>query len=376
MRAVRIALGGLAVTLLVAVMAWPFVSGRWRGGLDELTATSPTGGTGVGADPSTTTTSPPPAITVAAAGRYGGEVLGALAMPFLERTGEAAEVRRLPSELDVWKLATESNRIGADVIEVGFRTDALSGEAFEAFLPLDDTLVPSLQAIPPEFRLAEDRGVIVGFSGLLGLVVSDTVAPPRGWADLSSLDPESLVVPSPRSVMAPVLVMAIADGDVAAGLDVYASWIDAGARTASTTDDYVEQLRNGAEVAVWTSSGLWRAEGRVQGVEFRAPDEGAVALPAFLGVLATSERLDLAAAWVELRLSPDIQTRMASIAEQGRFGQEDFPALSPVVSGLDELAPTSTAYFRLDTFPGRIVNIDWSAYAEARAQIDARLGDG
>ena len=61
----------------------------------------------------------------------------------------------------MWNLAAVENLLGVDVIEVGFRTDAMSGEASQSFLPIEPDVVPSLDRIPDRFRLPDDRGVVV-----------------------------------------------------------------------------------------------------------------------------------------------------------------------------------------------------------------------
>ena len=129
MRVAKAFVAALGTALLALVLVWPFATGRWRGPLGDALATGDQtqveGATDHDAG-STTTALPPPSITVAAAGRYGTEVLQGLEFAFFDLTGEAVDVVGLTSEFDVWKLAADTNRIDADVIEVGFRTDALS----------------------------------------------------------------------------------------------------------------------------------------------------------------------------------------------------------------------------------------------------------
>jgi ABC-type Fe3+ transport system substrate-binding protein len=374
-RWVRLAVGVLGTAAAVLVMVWPFATGRWKGPLDDLGSNGRSTATSPAAQPEVSVTTIPEAtITVAAGGRFGGEVLQSLEFAFFEETGESADVVSLSTDFEVWKQATQTNRVDADVIEVGFRSDAFSGEAAAFFLPLDEELVPGMAGIPPRFRLPDDRGLVVGFSGLLGFVVNEleAVSPPRSWSDVATLDPARLVVPAPSSVTAPILVLALGNGDVGRGLEVYASWIEAGAQTASGVEDYVAALRGGAEVAVWTSSGLWRAEGRMQGLVFAAPEEGAVALPAFSGILASSENPEVAARWLEYRLSSAVQSQVMSLNEHGRFGQDDIAPLSPVVGGVD-VGTSNSALFGLDTFPGSVIAVDWLSYTPAREALRERF---
>lgn len=360
------------------VLIWPFASGRWKGPLgrqgdveaapefDHPTAAS-----------TTAVTLPPPTITIAAGGRFGSEVLESLEFAFWEESGEPVDVVPLSSDFEVWKQATQSNRVDADVIEVAFRTDAFTGEAAEAFLPLTEELVPALAGIPSEFRLPEDRGVVVGLSGLVGFVVDSrsATAAPGSWSEVAGVAPDRLVLPAPSSVMAPIVVLAAGNGDIDAGVELYASWLDGGALTASNTEEYVAALRDGAEAAVWTSGGFWRAEGRMEGLEFVAPVEGAVALPAFSGVLASSDHPEVAARWIDYRLSDSVQRQAASTYEHGRFGQSDLAPLSPILPGLDE-GGLSRAHFDLGSFPGSIVGVDWSRYPDARRALDERFPPG
>jgi ABC-type Fe3+ transport system substrate-binding protein len=320
---------------------------------------------------------PEPAIVVAASGGTVDRGLAPLEEVFLAESGWFADVRRLGSELDVWNLAAKENSLGVDVIEVGFRTDAMSGEAGEVFLPIDPRIVPSLDRIPDRFRIPEDRGVVVGFSGLLGLAVSEQVSsPPRSWNDLAPFAARgALGIPSPGSLTASLFVLALGEQDPSVGLERYAALIDAGAVTLGPSDEFIAAFNEGLEVGVWTTSGMWRSEGRLPGVRFIVPDEGAVGLPAFAGVLASAQNPELAMEWIEFRLSEPVQQAMSSIAEQGRFGSEDVPAISPVVPGIEGLGDGGLAYFTLDDLDGDVIGLDWSRFSETRAAIDSFFED-
>ncbi len=80
--------------------------------------------------------------------------------------------------------------------------------------------------------------------------------------------------------------------------------------------------------------------------------------------------------WIEFRLSASAQSALARIAEQGRFGAADVPAVSPVITGIEGLPEDDGSYFTLDEFEGALADIDWSAYGDARAAIDAAVGEG
>ncbi len=375
MRAVRFALGGFVLVLIAFLLVWPFASGRWRSELDNPSRNQAVSEPEVDdREPHIDTTLPPPSISVATSGRFGSEVLQRLEREYFSDTGESVDVVPLSSDLDVWRLVTDANPSAIDVVEVGFRTDALSASPVDAVIPLDVSAMPNLATLPAEFRLPDDWAAVVGFTGFLGLVVDESASSTvRSWFELESFDPATLVVPAPDALLAPIVVLAVGQGDIEAGVEIYATWIDAGALTASRTDDYIDALAQGAELAIWTSSSLWRVQGRLDGFVFTAPAEGAVALPAITAVPATADDPEAAMAWIDFRLGPTAQVAAASGAEQGTFGREDLAVLSPVLSGLDDLPSSSTAFYRLDAFPGNVVTVDWRSYGEARSALDRQF---
>jgi spermidine/putrescine-binding protein len=253
----------------------------------------------------------PAVVTVVGSGLRVEQILRGTEFGFFSETGLGVNVLDLASPGLVWEL-TNDNRNRADVIEVGFRLDALSGSGDDSLLPIDPAQIPSLAPVDEDFLL-EARGIVPFIDGAVGLVSSGAGADELSdWADLQTAVDRgaTVVVPAPPSDLAVVFVWALGDGDPERGVERYAELIDGGALAVRTTSDFIEVAGSGPVVGAWSSSGVVRAQRTVSDIEFLVPSSGAVALPGFAGILAETEQPEAAHRWLNFRLETILQTAM------------------------------------------------------------------
>lgn len=313
----------------------------------------------------------PPSVTVVGSGQRVDQILQGSEFNFFSEIGVGVDVLPLPTPGLVWEL-TEDNRNRADVIEVGFRLDALSGTADDSLLPIDPAQIPSLGQVDEDFVL-DAHGIVPFIDGAVGLVsagaggevVSD-------WADLLTAVERgaTVVVPAPPSDLAVVFVWALGDGDPERGLERYAELVEGGARPVRATGDFVEVVSSGPAVGAWSSTGVIRAQRTVSDLEFLVPLSGAVALPGFAGILAETEQPEAAHRWLEFRLGTILQTAMTFGEVMRQFDQE--PSAPPVpVIDLSRDARPATGF---DPHAGdAYVVLDWAAVGASAADVTAAL---
>lgn len=327
-------------------------------------ATASTEGPGTedtGPDP----TADQPVLTVVGSGQAVSQILEGNEFNFFSETGFGVNVLALPSQSVVWDLVDE-NRNNADVIELGFRLEALSGAADDDLLPIDTSLIPNLSGVSDSFLL-DANGVVPYIDSALGLFASETVSAVTTWEGLrDAVDAGvSVVVPAPPTDLSVVFVWTLGDGDSQLGLDRYAALIAGGARALRTTGELVDAAAEGPIVGAWSSSGVKRAA-RTSDIEFVVPESGAVALPGFAGILADTEQPASAHEWLDFRLGPILQTSMTFTELMRQFDQD--PPIPPIpVIDVDDDARPLTGF---DPHAGdAFVVFDWPAVAAAAEEI-------
>lgn len=352
----------LGLVAMAAVWAIVVLAGRppEQAPTAPVSAPSPTG-------PSTTVPVEPPTIRVAASGQYAEDVLasiGALAYVTTENVG--LEIIVLGSEAEVWSLL-EDNTVDADVIEIGFRIEALSGLGDQHLLPADQ-----IDAGPLEFLRVDANGVVPAIDGALGLFeVEGAGVEIDSWSDLLAISTEggSIVIPGPPLAFAVVFVWALGDGDVDLGVERYRALVDSGAIVAKTTSEVGSAIDSGAVAGAWTSSGVISIDRGFAEVDFIVPSSGAVALPAFTGVLAGTDHADEALRWVELRFSEELQANM-TFDTLIRAPNTVLPV--PWAPAID-VGHDPTLLVGFDPLADPLWTPDWAAVAETREDVVARL---
>lgn len=311
-----------------------------------------------------------PVLTVAGSGQAVSQILGGSEFHFFSETGFGSDVLTLPSQAVVWDLVDE-NRNNVDVIEVGFRLEALSGGADDRLLPIDTSLIPNLASVSDAFVL-DANGVVPYIDGALGLLASEAgVSEVTAWEGLQAAVDSgvTVVVPAPPTDLSVVFVWALGDGDPQLGLDRYGALIASGARALRTTGDLVDAAGEGPIVGAWSSSGVSRA-GRSSDIEFVVPESGAVALPGFAGILADTDQPESAHGWLNFRLGPILQTSM-TFTELLRQANQDIQVPPIPVIDVDNDARPLTGF---DPHAGdAFVVLDWSALAASKQEIVTEL---
>lgn len=320
--------------------------------------------------PDNPATEPAPPLRVFGAGPIVDQVLAGIEFGFYQQTERGVDVTALPSLAVVWAL-TEENRNRADVIEVGFRLDAVTGVADQEFAPLDSSAISALSAVPSDFIL-DVNGLAPFIDAGLGLARTADAPAVDDWDDVAAAlaDGATVVLPSPTSDLAVVFAWVLGDGDPELGVERYASLIEAGARPVRSTSELTELAGEGGLVAVWSSAGVTRVA-RTTDLEFVVPQSGAVILPGFTAVLAESELGDVAHDWFDMRLDTHLQTSMTFSQISGRLG--DAPPVPPipiVPTGQDTRSVTGFDPHSGDAY----VTIDWRQLGESLEMMRAALG--
>lgn len=315
----------------------------------------------------------PDPVVVVGSGEYVNRVLSGTEFTFFTATGLGVSVVTLGSGALVWQLG-EENPHGFDVIEVGFRLDALAGAGDDRFVPVDLAVVENLTFVPDEFQV-DANGIVPGLDGALGLFTSGFDGQPApemgGWDDLlgAAESGATVVIPGPPLHVAVVFTWAVGDGDPVAGLERYQRLVDAGAVPLSSTTALREQADEGPLVGAWTSAGVKRLPHPYEAL-FIVPDSGAVALPAFSAVLADSDVPEDGQRWLNHRLSSTVQRSMTFDQVLVGLNEEVPIPLVPVVP-LGEDARPFTAF---DPHTGDdYVVFDWKAVWESVEAINDAL---
>ena len=355
------------IALSVAMLRVPPVDDETKAAVETTLASSPESQSESESAPEQA----PPVLTVVGSGLWVEQILSGTEFGFFSETGFGLNVLDLASSGVVWEL-TRENRNRADIIEVGFRLDALSGSGDDSLLQIDSGQIPSLALVDEEFRL-EAHGIVPFIDGAVGLVSSgvgdDEVS---DWADLqTALDSgTTVVVPAPPSDLAVVFVWVLGDGDPEVGLDRYADLIAGGAVAVRTTSDFVEVAGSGPVVGAWSSSGVVRAQRTVVDMEFVVPTSGAVALPGFAGILADTEHPEAAHRWLEIRLDTHLQTAMTFGDVRHQFGEAPPVPPLPVI----DVQRDARVFTGFDPHAGDAFRVlDWAAVGESAAEVTAAL---
>lgn len=293
----------LGIWLVVVVLARP-PAGELEPGVVSAPGTTSVAGGGGGSQ------SPPAgggevrSVQVAGAGPYVEDVLQGHSLDFYRETGYGIQFELFGSMAEVWRLHDDAGT-EVDVVEVGFRLEALAGLADEHFLPIDESAVPALDRVPDWLGI-DANGIVPGIEGALGLIhVPGQGDPPGSWVELVAMaeDGRAVVIPGPPLSLAVVFVHAMGEGSVDVGLELYANLVAAGAIPARTTAEFQQALADGAVAGAWSSNGAVASDRSITfDADFLVPDTGAVVLPTFAGILETAAAPDAAMAWLEFRL--------------------------------------------------------------------------
>ena len=356
-----------AIAFSVAMFRVPSDDGGTEGAVETTLASSAEPASVEGSEPE----QEPVVLTVVGTGLRVEQILQGMEFGFVSETGVGVNVLDLASPGLVWEL-TSDNRNQADVIEVGFRLDALSGAGDDSLRTIDPAQIPSLAQVDERFRL-EAHGIVPFIDGALGLVSTGAGGEELSdWADLQSAvdGGRTVVIPAPPTDLAVVFVWVIGDGDPDRGLERYADLIGGGAQAVRTTDEFVDLVASGPVVGAWSSTGAIRAQRTVSDIEFLVPDSGAVVLPGFTGILAEAEHPEDAHRWLEFRLQSAVQTAMTFDEVSRQFDRN--PPVPPVpVIDVQRDARVVTGF---DPHAGdAFVVMDWVAVGQSAPEVTAAL---
>ena len=115
-------------------------------------------------------------------------------------------------------------------------------------------------------------------------------------------------------------------------------------------------------IGVLHDSGIFRYDGQNQPIEFAAPQEGVLALEQVLAITPGSKVKELAFAWVDFMLRPDVQKPLAEAVWYS-------PSNKKV-----KLDPRYDAkLYNTEAKVAQLIQVDWKWYNERKDDIDARV---
>jgi hypothetical protein len=265
----------------------------------------------------------------------------------------------------VWRL-TEKIAPEFEIVELGFRLDAVSGQFDDRFAPIDRSLLPNLGAVPERFDL-DVHGIVPGVDGGVGMFADARSSfSPLDWLDLveAARSDVTVAVPGPPLSISVVFVWALGIGDPDVGLDRYQELIDAGAIPVTTTGQLRTLLEAGPAVGAWSSSGIIDiSRSPDTTIALITPTSGLVPLPAFSGILATSSDPVAAHRWLNFRLGQETQDVMTFRELIGTREASPPGPWGPVVDTGQDPSPL----IGFDPLQAPIVELDW---AEVAATVD------
>ena len=121
-------------------------------------------------------------------------------------------------------------------------------------------------------------------------------------------------------------------------------------------------LSNEVTIGVLHDGGVYRYHGENQPVEFAAPHEGVLALEQVLAVTPGSKVKELAYAWIDFMLRPDIQKILAEAVWY-----------SPSNRKVKLDAKYDAKLYNTAEKVSQLIQVDWKWYNERKDDIDARV---
>jgi putative spermidine/putrescine transport system substrate-binding protein len=230
--------------------------------------------------------------------------------------------------------------------------------------------VPNLKDVYPYAISDKIVGVSIFTSAIgLGYRTDKGLAPPKSWKDFA--DPKlagqrgGYLIPVNSLGQAHLLMLGQIYGKGFTDLDAAYKALEAlkPIKLYDFTGQMEKALLSGeVSVGVIHDSGVYRYEGTGQPVDFAIPSEGVLALEQVLNVTTGSKVKELAHAYIDFMLRPEIQKKLAEAVWYS-------PSSTKV-----KLDPKYDA--KLFTTPekvAKLIQIDWKWYNERKDDIDLRV---
>jgi putative spermidine/putrescine transport system substrate-binding protein len=115
-------------------------------------------------------------------------------------------------------------------------------------------------------------------------------------------------------------------------------------------------------IGVLHDSGVYRYESDNQPIGFAAPDEGVLALEQVMAVTPGSKVKELAYAWIDFFLRPDIQKALAEAVWY-----------SPSNKNVKLEAKFDAKLYNTEAKVAQLIQVDWNWYNQRKDEIDARV---
>jgi putative spermidine/putrescine transport system substrate-binding protein len=109
-------------------------------------------------------------------------------------------------------------------------------------------------------------------------------------------------------------------------------------------------------------SGIYRYEGQNQPIAFVAPEEGVLALEQVLNVPPGSKVKELAFAYIDYMLRPDVQKKLSEAVWY-----------SPSNRNVDLAPPYAAKLYNTPEEVASLIQVDWKWYNAQKEEIDARV---
>lgn len=230
--------------------------------------------------------------------------------------------------------------------------------------------VPNIKDVHPYAVSDQIAGVAIFTSAIgLGYRTDKGLTPPKSWKDLG--DPKlagergGYQIPVNSLGQAHLMMLGKVYGSGLKDLDAaYKALEQLKPIKAVDFTGQMEKMLLSGEVAMGVihDSGIYRYEGQNQPIAFAAPEEGVLALEQVLNVTPGSNVKELAFAYIDFMLRPDIQKKLSEAVWY-----------SPSNKNVD-LAPeyAKRLYNTPEEFQ-KLIQVDWKWYNERKDEIDARV---
>jgi putative spermidine/putrescine transport system substrate-binding protein len=257
-----------------------------------------------------------------------------------------------------------------DVLHANTPEQWLAADQGLVEVKLDTRRIPNLADTFPFSQGDQLAGIAIFVSAIgFGYRTDKGLAKPSSWKDLA--DPKlagqrgSYIIPINSIGQAHLMMLAKVYGSGFEDLDAAYKALEA-LKPIKMYDftGGMEKALLSAEVVmgVLHDSGVYRYDGQNQPIEFAAPGEGVMILDQCLNLTPGSQRKELAYAYIDFMLRPDIQKKLSEAVWYS-------PANKKV-----ELAPAFKA--RLYDTPAKVASLlqlPWKWYNARKEQIDSRV---
>ncbi len=235
---------------------------------------------------------------------------------------------------------------------------------------IDVKNVPNIAEVFPYAISDKMVGVSIFTNAIgFGYRTDKTIPTPKSWKDLANPDfagrRGSYIIPANSLGQMHLMMLGKIYGKGLTDLDAACQALDQlkPIKTFDFTGQMEKALLSGeVTIGVLHDSGVYRYAGENQPIEFAAPHEGVLALEQVLAITPGSKVKELAYAWIDFMLRPDIQKTLAEAVWY-----------SPSNRNVKLDAQYDARLYNTEAKVSQLIQVDWNWYNAHKDEIDARV---